>query len=67
MQAGIELIVLLPQPSECWGCEFAPLHPAHLTFLIVTVTKGVSQKEFENKLLDKSQTPGTFLLEATTA
>lgn len=63
MWDDIEFIVFLPQPPEYWGCSCVPLHLDHLTFLIVTVTKGVSQEEFEDKLLDKSQTSGT--LEAT--
>jgi hypothetical protein len=29
-QAGLELVILLPQPPTCWDCGCPPLHPAFI-------------------------------------
>jgi hypothetical protein len=36
-KAGLELVILLPQPPECWDYRCAPPHPENFCFLPCTV------------------------------
>jgi hypothetical protein len=38
-QAGLVLMILLPQPPECWDCRYEPPCPAFLYFRTSNLSK----------------------------